>query len=146
MHTYKRYPPNVAGLDSRPIRVFRVGVLEGAEYEAASEMIGKISTLKSFLGALQHCIERVVRHRLSLSRSHEIPTHSCWWWVAPPGNSCRVHAIYEDQIQSEPFDPSTGDASPMAMEPTECQSKRGVAFDFKDANDLDTLAPGLSWW
>eukprot|EP00752_Nemacystus_decipiens_P009999 g8915.t1 len=39
-----------------------------------------------------------------------------------------------------------GDASPMAMEPTECQSKRGAAFDFKNANDLDALAPGMSWW
>ena len=41
---------------------------------------------------------------------------------------------------------STGDPSPMPMEPTACQSKRGVAFDFQDANDLDALAPGMSWW
>lgn len=33
----------------------------------------------------------------------------------------------------------------MAMEPTACQSKKGVAFDFTDANDLDALAPGCSW-
>ncbi|CAN0389866.1 unnamed protein product, partial [Ectocarpus sp. 13 AM-2016] len=24
--------------------------------------------------------------------------------------------------------------------------KRGVSFDFKDADDLDALAPGMSWW
>ncbi|CAM9119621.1 unnamed protein product, partial [Ectocarpus fasciculatus] len=39
-----------------------------------------------------------------------------------------------------------GDPSPVAIEPTECQSKRGVSFDFKDADDLDALAPGMSWW
>lgn len=44
------------------------------------------------------------------------------------------------------FAQSTGEASPMAMEPTACHSKRGAAFDFKDANDLDALAPGMSWW
>lgn len=41
---------------------------------------------------------------------------------------------------------STGDSSQMAMEPTECLSKRGVAFDFENANDLDALALGTSWW
>ncbi|CAM9227153.1 unnamed protein product, partial [Ectocarpus sp. 12 AP-2014] len=39
-----------------------------------------------------------------------------------------------------------GDPSPVATEPTECQGKRGVSFDFKDADDLDALAPGMSWW
>lgn len=40
----------------------------------------------------------------------------------------------------------TGDPSPVATEPTECQGKRGVSFDFKDADDLDALALGMSWW
>ncbi|CAM9758145.1 unnamed protein product [Pylaiella littoralis] len=39
-----------------------------------------------------------------------------------------------------------GDASPIVIEPTECQSKRGVAFDFQNGDDLDALAPGMSWW
>lgn len=34
----------------------------------------------------------------------------------------------------------------MAMEPTECKNKRGLAFDFKSADDLDALALGMSWW
>lgn len=32
------------------------------------------------------------------------------------------------------------------MEPTECNSKKGLAFDFKDPDDLDALALGMSWW
>lgn len=40
----------------------------------------------------------------------------------------------------------TGEPSPVETEPSECQSKRGVAFDFKDGDDLDALAPGMSWW
>lgn len=34
----------------------------------------------------------------------------------------------------------------MALEPSTCQSKRGVAFDFDTADDLDALALGMSWW
>ncbi|CAM9096280.1 unnamed protein product, partial [Hapterophycus canaliculatus] len=40
----------------------------------------------------------------------------------------------------------TGEPDPVELEPTKCQGKRGVAFDFDDANDLDALAPGMSWW
>lgn len=40
----------------------------------------------------------------------------------------------------------SGSAEPIALEPTECNNKRGLAFDFQDADDLEALAGGMSWW
>lgn len=41
---------------------------------------------------------------------------------------------------------TTGAAEAMAMAPTECSGKKGLAFDFPDGSDLDALAPGMNWW
>eukprot|EP00904_Undaria_pinnatifida_P006640 jgi/Undpi1/3105/HiC_scaffold_15.g06479.m1 len=39
-----------------------------------------------------------------------------------------------------------GASESMAMAPTECSGKKGLAFDFPDGSDLDALALGMSWW
>lgn len=41
---------------------------------------------------------------------------------------------------------TTGESKSIAMEPTECNNKKGLAFDFPDDSDLDALALGMSWW
>ncbi|CAN0438173.1 unnamed protein product [Ascophyllum nodosum] len=39
-----------------------------------------------------------------------------------------------------------GSPEPIALEPTGCSNKKGVAFGFQDAADLEALSPGMSWW
>ncbi|CAM9569235.1 unnamed protein product [Ectocarpus sp. 8 AP-2014] len=37
-------------------------------------------------------------------------------------------------------------SEPVELVPTQCGSKRGVAFGFKESDDLYTLKKGISWW
>ncbi|CAM9665667.1 unnamed protein product [Pylaiella littoralis] len=39
-----------------------------------------------------------------------------------------------------------GTAEPVELLPTQCSSKRGVAFGFQESEDLYTLKDGISWW
>lgn len=34
----------------------------------------------------------------------------------------------------------------MPREPTKCKGKRGLAYGFKDENEMEALSAGMAWW
>lgn len=34
----------------------------------------------------------------------------------------------------------------MVLEPTGCNSKKGIAYNFDSAGDVEAVSSGVSWW
>ncbi|CAM9852157.1 unnamed protein product [Ectocarpus fasciculatus] len=63
------------------------------------------------------------------------------------GAMATYHDVPATGVSTYTIDTREGKSSrPVELVPTQCSSKRGVAFGFKESDDLYTLRKGISWW